>query len=252
MATWIVHLRVVEKILNEIKGLDREQFGLGSVAPDSGIPDEKWENFDPPAEILHFQPPNKVSGDGARHCNDLDFYRKHLSGVDWPGGDVDYFSFCLGYFFHLIVDNLWNKKIGEPTARLYESNYIEDYEDKNTFFQKVKGDWYSLDFIHVREHPRSFFWQTFLKSEVTFSFLDFLPEDALKQRVDYIKTFYQRDDEGVDKLLDRSFEFLTKERMDSFVDETVHTLIKIYEFICLQGVDVSGYESALQLDIENG
>ncbi len=252
MASWIVHLRVAEKLLEEIKGLDWEEFGLGSVAPDSGIPDEKWEKFDPPAEILHFQSPNKVVGDGARRCNDLDFYKNHLLGVEWDGGEVDRFSFYLGYFFHLIVDNLWNKKIGEPTAKLYESKYKEKYEDKNSFFQKVKGDWYSLDFIHVREHPRSFFWQTFLKSEVTTSFLDFLPEDALKQRVDYIKTFYQRDDEGVDKLLDRPFEFLTKERMNAFVEEAAQMLVQIYELIWLQGIDVSEYQSALQLDIVNG
>ncbi len=252
MASWIVHLRVAEKLLEEIEGLDWKEFGLGSVAPDSGIPDEKWEKFDPPAEILHFQSPNKVVGDGARRCNDLDFYRKHLRGIEWLSGDVDRFSFYLGYFFHLIVDNLWNKKIGEPTAKLYESKYKEDYEDENSFFQKVKGDWYSLDFIHVREHPRSFFWQIFLKSEVTTSFLDFLPEDALKQRVDYIKTFYQRDDEGVDKLLDRPFEFLTKERMDAFVEEAAQMLVQIYELIWLQGIDVSEYQSALQLEIVNG
>ena len=247
MASWIVHLRVAEKILKEVGGLDREQFGLGSVAPDSGIPDEKWENFDPPPEILHFQPPEKVPGDGSRRCNDLDFYRRHLRGIAWPGDNVDRFSFYLGYFFHLIIDNLWNKKIGEPTAKLYETKYKGDYEDESSFFQKVKGDWYSLDFIHVRENPQAFFWKTFLKSEVTASFLDFLPEDALKQRVDYIKTFYQRDDEGVDKLLDRPFDFLSKERMDAFVEEAAQTLILIYELIWLQGEDVSGYESALEL-----
>jgi hypothetical protein len=247
MASWIVHLRVAEKFLEVIDDLDRGQFGIGSVAPDSGIPDEKWEKFDPPAEILHFQPPNKVPGDGARRCNDLEFYQKHLRGIGWPGGEVERFSFYLGYFFHLIVDNLWNKKIGEPTAKLYENKYKGDYEDKNTFFQKVKGDWYSLDFVYVRGHPESFFWQTFLHSEVTSSFLDFLPEDALKQRVEYIKTFYQRDDEGVDKLLDRPYEFLSKEGMDAFVEEATQTLIQIYELIWLQGVDVGTLESALQL-----
>jgi hypothetical protein len=252
MASWIVHLRVAERILEEIEGLDWDQFGLGSVAPDSGIPDEKWEKFDPPAEILHFQPPDKVPGDGARRCKDLEFYRKHLRAVEWPGNEVDRFSFYLGYFFHLLVDNLWSEKIGSPTIKLYESKYKEEYENENTFRQKVKGDWYSLDFIHVREYPQSFFWQTFLNSEVTSTFLDFLPEDALKQRVDYIKTFYQRDDEDVDKLLDRPFEFLTKERMDAFVADVAKDLIQIYELIWLKGVDVSGFESALQLDILDG
>lgn len=247
MASWIVHLRVAEKFMEEIEGLDQSQFGIGSVAPDSGIPDEKWENFDPPPEILHFQPPNKVPGDGIRRCIDLDFYRKYLRELIWPGDDVDRFSFYLGYFFHLTVDNLWSEKISRPTTQLYEGKYKKEFKSENAFFQKVKGDWYSLDFIHVRENPQAFFWKTFLESEVKSSYLDFLPEEALNQRVDYIKTFYQRDDDGVDKLLDRPFEFLSQERMDVFVEEATQVLTRIYELIWLQGVGVSEHKSALEL-----
>lgn len=54
MATWIGHLRIAEHLLNEIEGLDESYFALGSLAPDSGVPDENWENFDPPSEITHF------------------------------------------------------------------------------------------------------------------------------------------------------------------------------------------------------
>ncbi len=53
MATWIVHLRIAENLLACIPALDAAQFAIGNVAPDSGIPDEKWEKFDPPPEVTH-------------------------------------------------------------------------------------------------------------------------------------------------------------------------------------------------------
>lgn len=54
MATWIVHLRVAESLLGTIDELDRCQFLIGSLAPDSGLPDEKWQRFEPPPEVTHF------------------------------------------------------------------------------------------------------------------------------------------------------------------------------------------------------
>jgi len=243
MASWIVHLRIAEKLLGRIDGLDRIQFGIGSVAPDSGIPDEKWEKFDPPAEILHFQ----STASKRRQCNDLDFYRNNLEGSDWPGEDVARFSFYLGYFFHLIVDNLWGKQIGIPTEQLYVSKYRGKFEDKDEFFREAKRDWYGLDFVYVRDHSESFFWQTFLKGEIKSTYLGFLPEEALKQRVDYIKSFYQREDEPVQALMTRPWIYLSKERMDGFVEEAVQTLYQIYELLWLQGVNVNRHETALEL-----
>jgi hypothetical protein len=46
LASWIVHLRITEKLLDMIDGLDVSCFTIGNIAPDSGIPDENWENFD--------------------------------------------------------------------------------------------------------------------------------------------------------------------------------------------------------------
>jgi energy-converting hydrogenase Eha subunit F len=40
MATWIAHLRLAENLLEKIEGLDAAWFAIGSIAPDSGIPDE--------------------------------------------------------------------------------------------------------------------------------------------------------------------------------------------------------------------
>lgn len=243
MASWIVHLRITENLLALIEGLDSVQFGIGSVAPDSGIPDEKWEKFDPPAEILHFQ----STASKRRQCSDLDFYRDYLQEMSWPGEDVARFSFYLGYFFHLIIDNLWGQQIGMPTEQLFENKYMREFKDKSEFFREVKRDWYGLDFIFVRNHPQSFFWQTFRHANVQSAYLSFLPEEALKQRVDYIKNFYQREDKTIQEIVSRPWVYLSKERMDDFVEEATRTVYKIYELLWLQGVKTGNHKTALEV-----
>ena len=99
MATWIVHLRIAENLLERITGLLPAPFAVGSIAPDSGIPDEKWEKFKPPSEITHFQAP-----EGCAHSSDdLGFFREYLST---PESDPEKSSFLWGYFCHLVTDNL--------------------------------------------------------------------------------------------------------------------------------------------------
>lgn len=63
MAIWIAHLRLAENLLARIPNLDEAQFAIGNIAPDSGVPDEKWEHFDPPKEVTHFvrTPPPDVN-----------------------------------------------------------------------------------------------------------------------------------------------------------------------------------------------
>lgn len=111
MATWITHLRLAENLLAMIGGLDAHCFAMGNIAPDSGIPDEKWEKFDPPTDVTHFQ----VPGQAHRSSADLAFYRRYTASVG-PDDDRECFSFLLGYFFHLVTDNLWSHQIARPTG----------------------------------------------------------------------------------------------------------------------------------------
>jgi hypothetical protein len=56
MASWIVHLRLAENLLGLIpdrlaersrRSLEPASFAVGNIAPDSGMPDEKWEKSNP-------------------------------------------------------------------------------------------------------------------------------------------------------------------------------------------------------------
>lgn len=147
MASWMVHLRLAENLLEKIEGLVPDQFAIGNIAPDSGIPDEKWENFTPPGKVTHFHAP-----EGASYWSrDLDFYRGYLAGQAWPGDDAPRFSFLLGYFFHLVTDNLW----GQAIAATAQERFAEQFEADPGFALEVKRDWYGLDFLRARPPRRA-------------------------------------------------------------------------------------------------
>ncbi len=62
MGTWIGHLRIAENLLAVLPHLDEVAFAFGSLAPDSGVPNEDWSQFDPPKEVTHFLRPGEDEG----------------------------------------------------------------------------------------------------------------------------------------------------------------------------------------------
>ncbi len=240
MASWIVHLRIAESLLDFLPVLDAAPFAVGNIAPDSGIPDERWENFTPPPWVTHFG----VQGSPHHQLADLEFYRRYLlplRGRENP----DCFSFRLGYFFHLITDNLWSRKIGRPTQKKYKEQFAADKD----FIWEVKKDWYGLDFIYVRDHPDCLFWRVFLNAKPGTSGLEFLPPEAVRQRVEYIQEYYQRTDEDVQKAYNRPYIYLSRPEMDRFVDESTRQLSRIFKRLWINGASADGASSALDMDI---
>jgi hypothetical protein len=240
MATWIAHLRIAENLLDLFPDLDQAGFAVGNIAPDSGIPDEKWEKFTPPPEVTHFG----FFPDAYRKLADMEFYRHYLLPLRGSVGSA-MVSFRMGYFFHLITDNLWSETIGLPTEQRFSSEFAKNKE----FIWEVKKDWYGLDFIYVRDHPNSLFWRVFLNALPENGDLDFLPLDAVRQRVEYIQKDYQRTDEDVQKAYNRPYIYLSGQEMDRFIDKSTWQLSRIYQYLWITGKSANGFISALDLII---
>ena len=234
----MAHLRIAENLLFHIQDLDAAQFAIGSVAPDSGIPDENWEKFNPPPHVTHFKRSISVHKDIA----DLDFYRGYLADVS-SKTQPQRFSFRLGYFFHLITDNLWTIAVGKPTEERFSREFAAD---KN-FIWEVKKDWYGLDHIYVRAHPDCLFWRVFLDAIPDSADLDFLPPQALARQLDFVKAYYQRRDEETDEMCARPFIYMSASTMDSFIEDTTARLRDIYRLLWLDPSALAGLHSALEM-----
>jgi hypothetical protein len=234
---------LAENLLGLIDGLDEKLFAIGNVAPDSGVPDEKWETFDPPGEVTHFQ----KKGDDQRRSADLQFYRQYLASIDPQAESGGRFSFLLGYFFHLVTDNLWREQVFLPARE----RFAAEFESDPRFIWEVKRDWYGLDLEYVRKYPSSLFWRVFLDSQYDQEYLGFLPFEAIRHSTEYIKSFYQRTDEEMEqKYGNRPCAYLSQSEMDRFVEEATARLLQIYQYLKQSDGDAVGLSTALDLPVE--
>lgn len=226
MGTWIGHLRVAERLLAALPGLDEVAFTLGSLAPDSGIlVDAEAYRFDPPKEVTHFL----RKGEDEAHIRDLEFYRAHVATLMLESHPACY-SFCLAYFFHLLCDNLWWLCVGRP----HKDHYKVHLEAKgNAAWDDFKRDWYDLDHAYVRDHRESLYWRVFLPAPNPPLYLPFLHEPALHHQLDFIRTFYRQPDPA--QALDRPYPYLNEATVARFVLDATEAILGVHRQLTADG-----------------
>lgn len=244
MATWGSHFRIAENILKKYPNLNRKLFTIGNIAPDCGLPNKDWSDFTPSKEISHF-----ATSEGTDFLkiktekfilNDIEFYSKYLLDIDLnvPLGDR---SFHLGYFMHLLTDNLWNYFIMKPL----KDEYLKKLQKNPEFIWEVKRDWYDLDKIYITKNKDSLFWTDFLEAEYNENILDYLPIEGVQRQLKFIKKFYQISQEEYLMISKKEFIYLEKKEMDNFIHESTEIILKILRLIQEQDFDIKDKTSAL-------
>ncbi|MBX3064251.1 MAG: hypothetical protein KF726_14840 [Anaerolineae bacterium] len=180
MTTWIGHLRIAEQLLVENPALDEVAFTLGNLGPDSGKPNADWSEFDPPKHVTHFL----REGDGEDRIHDLDFYRDYLLKVSPNENSV--YSYYLGYFVHLLCDNLWTRWVWQASKVQFAGELAEK---GNGFVWELKRDWYDLDHKYVRDHENCLFWRVLIPTPNPATVLPFIPEHAMRHSLNHIRAF---------------------------------------------------------------
>ena len=217
MASWMVHLRVADKLLSRLDGIDETAFVVGNIAPDSGVPNSDWTEFHPPKTVSHFYKKNE---DGIYVDIDV-FCNRYFNANVIKTYNKKEFSFFLGYYVHLLTDMRWITDIAGALKR----DYPDEYEnDNNNLIWKAKSDWYDLDFLYLRQHPdfRAF---AIYENAVGFEneFMDIFSKDAFDNRRQYICGFYRGDGHGD---LYREYKYLTQNQADDFVKNTSEMIFK--------------------------
>lgn len=219
MGTWIFHLRIAENLLHSFPGLDESTFAFGNLSPDSGIPNADWTEFDPPKEVTHFL----RKGGGEDTIHDLVFYEQYLANIR-PEDDIQLYSFRLGYFFHLICDIMWARRIGAATKREFK----ELFETKpREAIGIIKDDWYGLDQLYVRDHPEHLFWRVILPRPDPPSYLPFIKNEALRHQYAHIRKYYgQQEDHW---FLSLPYHYLNEETMTRVINDSVKAILLVHE-----------------------
>ena len=214
MASWIIHLRIADKLLDKIPDLAPTEFIMGNMAPDSGVPNEDWSAFSPSTAVSHYRVDD---GKGRKlievHRYEQDFFTPELR----KSYNDQQYSFYLGYYTHLLTDVLWSELIAWPVREKFPS----------ASWDEIKEDWYDQDFLYIKKHPGFRAFRAYLGS-VGFvnRYMDFFAPDAFDNRREYITSFYLQEQEN----LNREYRYLTEEDANKFVEDAIgHILARLEE-----------------------
>lgn len=220
MASWMVHLRIADRLLDMLPNLSATEFIVGNIAPDSGVPNADWSAFTPNKNISHFKDTNK------KVCPE-NFAAKYFTHSQQRLYNKQQYSFYLGYLVHLLTDRLWSAKIARPTMERFSE---ELDKDKAGTISKIKDDWYDLDFLYLRHNPdfRAF---SVFDGAVGFenTFMEEFSRDAFDNRRAYITDFYRQDNDH----LERDYPYLTAESAEKFIAESTTEIIKSLKIYCI-------------------
>ena len=214
MASWMVHLRIADKLLDNIPGLSPVEFIVGNIAPDSGVPNEDWSAFSPPTNVSHFK-------NGEKKASAKAFAAKYFTLEQQMEYSEKQYSFYLGYLVHLITDQLWSEQIAIPSFRRFIGG---DPPYGGPLVWEIKDDWYDLDYKYLRDHPGFRAFRVYLGA-VGFvnEFMEEFAADAFDNRRQYITDFYLQ---GKDNL-DREYSYLTETQMNEFVENSVVKILQM-------------------------
>lgn len=221
MASWMVHLRIADKLLDAKPYLSPVEFIVGNVAPDSGVPNEDWSVFTPSTVVSHFKT-------GSRKADPQSFAAKYFTPEQQSGYSEQQHSFYLGYLVHLITDVLWVRDIYAPSKVRFSAEY---QADPDNFIWKLKADWYDLDYKYLRDHPGFRAFRVYLGA-VGFvnNYMEEFQPDAFDNRREYITSFYLQENNH----LDRDYPYLTEAEMDAFVNSSAAEILSLLHQYCVR------------------
>lgn len=208
MASWMIHLRIAQAILDKKKDLLPLPFIMGNLAPDSGVPASDGISYIPDKHISHFSYTDEF---GKMHIYPQKFSEIYLS---FPGESSDAHSFYLGYYAHLITDRKWIEDVYPMGMKAFPELHRAD---KRAFAAHIKRDWYDMDYQFLKENPKFPTWGIYRDAPPFKNiYLDFFTEDAFEDRKTFILNFYRR---GVAGYVERKTH-LSAETLETFVSDT--------------------------------
>lgn len=199
MASWIVHLRIADKILDNIIIRNIPQFVVGNIAPDCG--DKVEGGYYPPSTITHFSSDNNKKND----CDYKRFYREYIKNEKNPKK----ISFYWGYYIHLFTDVLWVNNI-------LVGRYYKKYRhvDKKEYMLGVRDEAFELEKIFLKDKS-SFSYSELCKIKSFDNiYLDYYKKKQIENKIIYIADFYKKD------LIINKFRYIDQETLTEFIEES--------------------------------
>ena len=209
MASWMVHLRIADQLLDCLPGLSAVDFVVGNIAPDSGVPNEDWSAYTPSTEISHF----RLDAANPKRIQIPLFVERYFTQEQRARYTPAQYSFFLGYLVHLMTDQLWSNQVVNGLKECFPAQWNAD---RTALINRAKEDWYDLDFRYLRQHPDFRAFRIYKNAEgYQNCFMSEFAPDAFDNRRQYITAFYLEENSH----LDREYPYLSEGQMDRFVSD---------------------------------
>jgi len=209
MATWIMHLRVAERILPLLGDIDETAYYVGSIAPDSGRMVDDF-TYLPSKDVSHWKR-DDVSYE-QRFKDNYAFFEKYGKSEK----DVFKKSLFLGYYIHILTDTVYVRDIIHPFI---------DFKGKAFWRENItniRKGWYELDFRFLAEnlpyHPLEVISRV---ESFPNEYFDYFASDDITERIKYAAKLYAT------PRVNPNQDFLTidKNRQDALIVETTDIII---------------------------
>lgn len=229
MATWVVHMMVVDRLFESGLNLDERAFTIGNIAPDCNIENEDWTSFTPPREVTHW-----MSGKSKLTADYQGFYDAYI--LNSPDMDFEKMSFMFGYYSHLIVDVEFQRfmRDDERVKAIFRrvkkhphmANQIKGMPHTFDTIKSVFGKNNAFYDIHQQEmnyldrHIDSRYHSILKKTHTFPDYIDYLPQGAIVRKLKGITNYLSKDKQRTD------FVFFSEKEIHDFVTSTSQIIIE--------------------------
>lgn len=213
MSTWIMHLRVAEKLRGLLGDIDEAAFYVGAIAPDSGRMVDDF-TYIPNKDVSHWKR-DDVSYE-QRFLDNAEFFYQFCEN------ETDKFkkSLFLGYYIHILTDTIYVRDVIHPFINKHGKPFWRKH------ITDIRKGWYEIDFRFLAKNIgyRPF---ELLKTVAPFEneYLSYFAPTDIYERIRYAIELYSNATTGEDcKFLTHTPE--DAEKMVDYMAEEIGKIIK--------------------------
>ena len=193
----MTHIRIADRLIGKFPFLDDPSFVVGSIAPDCGKINPDGVSYVPEKDVTHF----------GRYREGRD-YQRLLSLIN-----SDNYRFFLGYYAHILTDDLWITNILLPK----KAQYLREFPDFYHFIMTQRANWFTLDKEYILMNPDDHAYGMLYKTERFDNvYLSFQSKDAFTEHIAKVKNHY--DDFCVSEDIPK---YLTAHELEGFISYAV-------------------------------
>ena len=192
MSTWVTHMMVADKVLQQVPNLSKHEFFVGNIAPDCHVENEDWTSFTPSREVTHWmQGTRKLVADCDRFLHEYVGRKENL--------DHKEASFLFGYYAHLVTDAEFQRWIRDEERIKAAWTRIKKHPELSQLAVGMEETWDSVKILINRKervkdifsiereyldlHPESGYLTDIIGLTEFPDYIDYLPAGAIARKV---------------------------------------------------------------------